>query len=369
MPNCPGCSTSLDTIRQREGLFYLCPGCQGRVVTLPQIRRVAGDRFATKLLRQINANSRIGQRPCPFCYQTMRQLHSEDPAMELDACKFCGAVWFDPNEFEAVPEGAVASVDGMRMRGVEAIATYRLERLKERQVCTDPSPDEDWKWIPALFGFPVESENSPLRRRPFFTWLLGVFIMVISLLAFRNLEAVVSEFGFIPAEAWRYGGLTFVTSFLLHGGVFHLLGNLYFLLIFGDNVEDFLGRLRYGLLILAATLAGDVVHLLADPNSTTPCIGASGGISGIIVFYALQFPKARLGFMFRYFLYFRWLQIPAWGALVLWVLMQGLGVLMQLNGFSDVAATAHLGGAAVGFFLWLWWRKSEQPIPEKSLSA
>jgi membrane associated rhomboid family serine protease len=248
------------------------------------------------------------------------------------------------------------------MRGIEAVATHRLEQLREVDQCAN-APDEGWKWIPAIFGFPVESDANALRRYPFFTWSLGVLIVLISVLAFRNLEAAVAAFGFVPAEAWRYGGATFLTSFFLHGGVLHLLGNLYFLLIFGDNVEDFLGRWRYGLLILAATLTGDLVHLLADPGSTTPCVGASGGISGVIVFYALQFPKARLGFMFRYFYRFQWVQIPAWTALVLWLLLQSVGVFQQLHGFSNVAATAHLGGAAVGFALWLWWRKHECPSP------
>jgi membrane associated rhomboid family serine protease/Zn-finger nucleic acid-binding protein len=363
MPHCPSCATPLNTIRQREGLFYHCPGCLGRAVTLPQIRRVAGDRFATKLLRQINTTAGVGPRTCPFCHRPMRLLHSDDPPLELDGCKLCGAVWFDPQEFETVPEHAVASVHELHLRGAEAIAMHRLEQLKERQ-SADPEPDDGWKWIPAIFGFPVESETQPLRRYPLFTWSLGVFIVLISVLAFRHLEAAVTAFGFVPTEAWRYGGVTSLTSFFLHGGGFHLLGNHYFLLIFGDNVEDFLGRLRYGLLILAATLTGDLIHLLADPSSTTPCVGASGGISGIIVFYALQFPKVQLGLLFRYFVYFRWLKIPAWVALILWLLLQTVGVFEQLHGFSNVAATAHLGGAGMGFACWLWWRKREHQLSE-----
>jgi membrane associated rhomboid family serine protease len=186
---------------------------------------------------------------------------------------------------------------------------------------------------------------------------------MVSILAFFNLDAAIDSFGFVPAQAFRYGGLTILTSFLLHGGILHLIGNLYFLLIFGDNVEDYLGWRKYLLLILAATITGDCVHLLVASGSTTPCVGASGGISGVIVFYALQFPRARLGFLVRLYWQFRWLQIPAWGALILWLLMQSFGVVMQLSGFSNVASTAHLGGSAAGLLLWLWWRKAErQPV-------
>jgi len=355
MPVCPNCATPLNTIRHREGLFFLCPTCEGRAVTLPQIRRVAGDRFATSLLRQINANAYFGRRPCPFCGRRMRQFNSAQPPLELDACKACAAVWFDPQEFEAVPEGVLESPHETQMRAAEAMGQYRLDQMKERGF-TDTAPDDAWKTIPALFGFPVESGTEALSCRPWLTWGWSLIIALVSIGAFFDLKATVASFGFVPAEPWRHAGLTWLASFFLHGGIFHLVGNLYFLLIFGDNVEDFLGRKRYALLLLAATVAGDLVHLLAASSSTTPAIGASGGISGVIVFYALKFPQARLGFLLRYFWRFQWVQTPAWFALVLWLLMQCFGAFMQLGGFSNVAATAHLGGAAAGFVLWLCWR-------------
>jgi len=357
----------LNTIRQREGLFYLCPVCQGRAVTIPQIRRVTGDHFATGLLRQINRNSTFGKKQCPFCSRQMRLFHSNTPPLELDACKGCGVVWFDAQEFETVPEGAVASVHELRMQGIEALARHRLENLQERDQINEP-PEEGWKWIPAIFGFPVETNAPAVRRQPLFTWTLALIIILVSVWGFGD-EVHIEQFGFVPADCWRFGGLTFLSSFFLHVGILHLVGNLYFLLIFGDNVEDFLGRIRYGLLILSATLMGDLIHLLADPHSTVPCIGASGGISGIIVFYALQFPQARLGFMFRYFFFFRWFQIPAWGALALWFLLQGVTLLLQLSGIGNVAATAHFGGAGIGFLCWLWWKHKQHQLDDPAESA
>lgn len=342
----------LNTVRQREGLFFHCPDCQGRAVTFPQIRRVAGDRFTTQFLREINANEHLGDRSCPFCLRPMRRFHSPEPLLELDACKPCGVVWFDPQEFEAVPEGGVESPDAARLRGIEAEAMGRLERLKERE-SQDDTPDEFWKTVPAILGFPVESETAGLARRAWLTWSLALLIGALSLWAFFDLEAAVNAFGFIPVEAWRYGGVTLLTSFFLHGGVLHLVGNLYFLLVFGDNVEDYLGRRRYLLLVLTATVVGDVVHLLADSASSTPCIGASGGISGVIIFYGLQFPRARLSFLW----YFRWVQMSAWFALILWLLLQAVVMILQFSGASDVAATAHLGGAVAGLLLWLAWRR------------
>lgn len=355
---CPRCSAALHTTRYREGLFFLCPDCHGRAVTFPQLLRVAGDRWTTSILRQINRSENFTELPCPFCRSPMRSFASEDPPLALNACKRCTVVWFDPHEFEAVPAGALESPDAVRLRGIETMAVRKLENLRERGI-SDEGPDLEWKTIPAFLGWPVESETNPLNLRPWVTWGLSMVLFLVSAAVFTRYETAVATFGLVPADAWRWGGLTWVTSFFLHGGVFHLLGNLYFLLIFGDNVEDFLGHLRFALLLLVSTLAGDAVHVLLNSHSTVPCIGASGGISGVIVFYALQFPHARLGFLMRYFLHFRWVQIPAWGALLLWLLIQSIGLVQQQTGLSNVAATAHLGGAVAGLAAWLAWKRIE----------
>jgi membrane associated rhomboid family serine protease/Zn-finger nucleic acid-binding protein len=335
-------------------VYYSCAGCGGRAVTFPQIRRVAGDAFITQLLRRLNRAEDLRIRPCPFCTRRMRQFRVQEPSLVLDACKLCGAVWFDVAEFDTIPERPAPTADQVEYRGREIIAQYKVEQLG-RQMKEDGAgaPDEGWKWIPALLGFPVEIEESRVERLPLMTWTIAAVIVIVSVSAFFYLEQAVRHFGLIPEEAFRYGGVTLITSFFLHGGVWHLLGNLYFLLLFGDNVEDHLGRRRFGLLVLAATLAGDLLHILGDPGSTTPCVGASGGISGVITFYALQYPHARLGFLLRFY----WIRIPAWGALLLWVVLQCFGVLQQLAGFSNVSALAHLGGAAAGFGAWLLWRK------------
>ncbi|MCW5557733.1 MAG: rhomboid family intramembrane serine protease [Verrucomicrobiae bacterium] len=235
------------------------------------------------------------------------------------------------------------------------MARHRLEEL-HRTRPTQSVPEESWMWVPAIFGFPVESETEPLRRYPWVTWGLAFTILLVSALAFTDLETAVGRWGFVPSEAFRWGGLTILTSFFLHGGIWHLIGNLYFLLIFGDNVEDYVGRWRFGALILGATVAGALVHLLFDPGSRVPAVGASGGLSGILLFYALRFPHARLGFLFRFSLYFRWIEISAWGALVLWLMLQLIFLGIQWTGAGEVAATAHLGGALAGWGFWHWWR-------------
>ena len=105
-----------------------------------------------------------------------------------------------------------------------------------------------------------------------------------------------------------------------------------------------------------AAFVGDLSHILGNPHSALPCVGASGGISGVVTYYALRFPRARLGFLFPYWLYFRWIHLPAGAYLLLWFLMQLLFVVQQQAGVSNIAARAHLGGAAVGVAAWILWR-------------
>jgi membrane associated rhomboid family serine protease len=327
---------------------------------------VAGDRVATSLLRQINCASASAHLPCPFCTRFLQRVWSTEPPLELDTCRACGVVWFDPQEIEALPEGVIESTDALRSRAIEAMALHKLEIERAREDATG-EPDNEWKAIPALFGFPVEKHTSEFQSHPWVTWTLAGLIALISLFAFGRLEQTVWRFGLIPDEAFRLGGLTWLTSFFLHGDWWHLMGNLYFLLIFGDNVEDYLRHGKYLLLLLGADLLANLLHVILSPASNVPCIGASGGISGIIVFYALQFPKVRLSFLiggWRGFYLsrwgFGWMSIPAWGALILWLLLQTFTLSQELSGTSNVAASAHFGGAIAGLMAWLWWRSREK---------
>lgn len=354
MPICPACHEPLRTVRQREGIYYTCDQCGGRAVTVPQVRRVAGDRFAMQLLREINHAELVTERYCPFCLAAMKQFQNAQPPLTLDSCRKCGVVWFDPSEFEAIPEGVIETPDELELRGREALALEQAKQIAQRAQAEDTIPEEKWKWFAAVLGMPVEINAPGLARVPWLTWSLAAAIAAVSGLAFFHLRAAVEQFGLIPADPWRYGGFTFVSSFFLHGGLWHLVSNLYFLLVFGDNVEDYLNRRRFAGLLVVSALGGDVLALLLDPRSNVPAIGASGGISGVLAFYALEFPRARLGFFLRLW----WLWLPAWGAFALWLLLQVVTATNQLSGVGQVSGLAHLGGAAVGFFFWLKWGDS-----------
>ena len=231
-------------------------------------------------------------------------------------------------------------------------------QMKSRYDANPSAPEALWQKIAGYLGMPV-IVDADLSNTPLVTYGLGVMMALVSLFALyaTDMNDSVQNLAFIPAQPFRFFGTTFLTSFLLHGGWTHLLGNLYFLAVFGSCVEDRLGQGKYLALILVATVVGDALHTALDPHSEIPLIGASGGIAGLVVFFGLAFPRARMAFVF---FFFRWVRIPALAFVLFWLLSQIFGARSQIAGYSDVAYLAHLGGALVGFVFWLAWRFTKE---------
>ena len=360
---CPRCNLPLKELRTSGGVLYSCDHCDGRAVTVELLRK----RFTRESINPLWQHAIRGEGhlgvPCPSCRQPMLSVALADQTgINVDVCQHCHFIWFDAHEAETlVPRQPGPIAPELPRKAREMLAIAEVERLSKQAEGTDldsAAPDESWKQIAAFLGMPVEFDEPGDERTPWETWLLSAVIICASLVAFANLREVVQRFGLIPAEATRLGGLTFVTSFFLHAGIIHLAGNIYFLLAFGHAVENFLRPMRYLTLIALAALIGDLAHIAIDPRSQTPCIGASGGIAGVITFYAINFPRLRLAFLMRWgFGWFHWIRLPAWFVFVLWIFFQIIGTFEQKAGMSSVSSAAHLGGAAVGVLAWLVWRK------------
>ncbi len=359
-------------------MFWICAGCGGQAVSVALLRHTIGEgRVQTLWAQAIRAGN--NGKSCPICLRAMSPVTMGVPGKELDlnVCKRCEFVWFDACEYEAIPpapdanETARLEIAKLPEAAREELAIYRAQQIKDEARLENTEPDSNWKIVPALLGLPVEMESDPLTQIPVATYSLSLLITAISVLAFSHLNDAVQNFGLIPNEALRDGGLTFVTSFFLHAGIFHLASNLYFLIVFGVHVENYLGPRRWLILVGLAAFVGNILHITFDPHGDIPCIGASGGIAGLIAFYAFKFPHAKLGF--RPFIGFvfvpSWLQLPAWSVFIFWFLLQSIGVIEQISGFSAVSSLAHLGGTAVGIGLWVLWRKIELPQAVRTVLA
>ncbi|HXF83740.1 MAG TPA: rhomboid family intramembrane serine protease [bacterium] len=364
MFTCPSDHAPLTRAKSPYGVVWDCPKCGGRAVGVGVARRVLRSDVVTALWVAGRAADRTRSRTCPACGQLMAEVRApvNGPTPAVDVCPRCHLLWFDAAELEALPAPPAPPPEPELPEAArEILAAAAAEHIAASSrppvaVGSEP-PEEMWKILPALLGMPVEYETSPLSRLPWATWLVAALAAGVSLAAFGQLDAAVSEWALLPTAPWRHGGATLLTSFLLHGSLFHLLSNMYFLLVFGDNVEDAMGKGAYLLLLLAAALAGDALHIAFDPRSEVPVVGASGGISGIILYYALRFPRARLGLLLRIFLYFRWVNVPAYAYVGFWLLLQAILAGQQLAGLTNVSALAHLGGAAAGVAGWLLTRR------------
>jgi membrane associated rhomboid family serine protease/Zn-finger nucleic acid-binding protein len=362
---CPRCKVPLKEVRTSGGVLYGCDVCGGRAVTIELLRkRFTPESINPLWLHAMRSEGQVGL-PCPSCRQPMIGVPLSDRAeISVDVCRHCHFIWFDAHEVDTlVPRQPApgATEPELPQKAREMLAMAEVKRLSKQAEGSDfdsAAPEESWKQIAAFLGMPVEFDAPEEQHKPWATWLLSAVIICVSLLAFLNLRELVDRFGLIPAQATRLAGLTFVTSFFLHAGIIHLVGNMYFLLAFGHAVENFLRPVRYLALIAFAAFIGDLAHIALDPRSQIPCIGASGGIAGVITFYALNFPRLRLAFLMRWgFVWFHWIRLPAWFVFVLWFLFQIIGTIEQKAGMSSVSSAAHLGGAAVGVLAWLVWRK------------
>ena len=203
---------------------------------------------------------------------------------------------------------------------------------------------------------PIGDVN-PAKRFPFVNYLILAANVAIGLAMFlwmddRAARLLVFERGFIPAD-WTL--LDLITSQFLHGGWMHLVGNMLFLWIVGDNVEDKLGHFLYPVFYLLSGVAAGLAHWGMDPHSDIPCIGASGAISGVLAAYAVFFPRSRIRVFYAILLLviMDWgvMEVPALLAIGFWFLQQLLyaaGSLSRLGDMQGVAYGAHVGGFVFG---------------------
>lgn len=207
-------------------------------------------------------------------------------------------------------------------------------------------------------------DDVPGERFPFLTYILIglnllVFLFQLSLPQ-AELHEMIFTWGVIPRELAAWSGrpwvlATLVTSLFMHGGWFHLIGNMLYLWIFGNNVEDRMGHVGFLLFYLLCGIAASLAEVLLKPGSAIPTIGASGAIAGVLGAYFLLYPKAKVILLVPVFLFFFFtVQVPAVLVLGLWFVMQLFSGVSQLGISTEsggVAYWAHAGGFIAGMVL------------------
>ena len=231
--------------------------------------------------------------------------------------------------------------------------------------------------------FPISDDN-PTLRTPIVTYLiLGgcVFVWLFFQGAGFNTTALavsVCNWGMVPGELTGLAPLGFavplgeglacvidndvinrltpISSMFLHGGWGHIIGNCLFLWVFGNNVEDSMGRFRFVIFYVLCGLVAAGAHVLIDPGSPVPTVGASGAISGVLGAYLVLYPRVRVKLLFPIFIILTFISLPAWVVLIYWFVLQVITGLPQLMALrpeisGGVAVWAHIGGFVAGVVL------------------
>jgi membrane associated rhomboid family serine protease/Zn-finger nucleic acid-binding protein len=313
-----------------------CEVCRGNFLEPGEVAATFGDRASPRAWQEDQLAVPVKQRKlrCPVDSELMQPYRlswKEAARVEVDVCPRCQGLWLDEHE-------------GGRL--VDVVTAHGEEK--------DAAQERGWgSYFFQLFtGFPIEVWH-PVRRTPAVVYSLLILLVVAHLVA----GALTASMGQGEAMLWlRRWALTpelvsqgknvwtLLTHAFLHGGLAHIIGNLYFLWIFGDNVEDRSGHGRFALLYLVAALAGGGAEMLFTQDPTVPVVGASGAISGIMGAYLVLFPRVRVWVVLFFFRF----KVSIYWYLGVWI---GLQLLMAWAGAPGVAWWAHIGGFAAGVAL------------------
>jgi membrane associated rhomboid family serine protease len=210
------------------------------------------------------------------------------------------------------------------------------------------------------------SDDNPARRPAFVTWTIIALCVALWLWEFslgRTMDAAIAKWGFAPASLPSpHGRLTILTSMFLHGGWLHLGGNMLYLWIFGNNVEDAMGHGRFTLFYLLCGAAAALTLAYMDPTSHVPMIGASGAISGVLAGYVLLYPRARVTVVVPLGIVFYPLALGAVWVVGLWFAMQLVSAWIVDPAQPGVAWWAHVGGFVVGLLLTPLFKSRDVPL-------
>ncbi len=228
-----------------------------------------------------------------------------------------------------------------------------------------------------MFFFPISDVNDT-KNKPILSWIILISCVLIFIyqknLGYHFEQKTLLSFGMIPSVLFGIKQLsdelviipsymTLITSMFLHGGWMHLIGNMAYLYIFGDNIEDRLGKIKFLIFYLFCGIFAGLSQALIDVNSEIPMIGASGAISGILGAYLILFPKKEIRVFFWFFIFIKIFRIPAMYVIGCWIFIQ----FFSLNNSeeSNIAYLAHIGGFIAGIILILIFRKKQSKQPKR----
>ncbi|MBN2512762.1 MAG: rhomboid family intramembrane serine protease [Sedimentisphaerales bacterium] len=352
---CPVCRNVLRTVKSRGFVLDVCLTCKGIWFDDGELigfaKALENEVEPVEKLTLYKPRKAVGQkellstRSCPRCNVTMKQFnYAYDSNIFLDRCLQCGGVWTDAGEIQRV---AVHLKKDPRVQAIgESLVKSRSFKDIDSLSAALNSPMPYFFLAPRII-LPLY-DDTPRQRIPFVTLGLIVLCTVLfSLMMFGvcSSQACLEQFAFVPLNLFSIG---LVTALFLHGGWLHLIGNMFYMWLFADNIEDRLGWFKFIFFYLAAGICANLFYAVFNLDSSTPLVGASGAIAGVMGAYMVYFPGAHI----KTLMFFRIFDIPAWFYLGFWIVLQVInGILDAAGGASGVAWLAHIGGFLFGLLV------------------
>ncbi len=347
-PKCPKCTFDLRPYKSGKLNFLKCQSCDGELHSIHSLGTIYSKDMPKKIWNlAIPYSERLEKKipkkhSCPICLDKMIQFKypkTKIPIdLTMDLCKKCKTLWFDNLEMKKlkIAEDALQTYDELKPK-------QQIKHVKT----TTAGDITGLKYLVSAFGLPVESESDSHATPPYLNWFLLFSSIVLSIMAFQN-RALFESLAFYGTRDLGSQLYNSLSVFFVHGGWMHLLGNMYFLFVFGDNVEMDLGKLKYFLLILVATSFATFAYTLGgDPKIAL--VGASGGISGVMGYYLCRFPFRKFYVNFFRVSYFH---ISAFMLVGFYFLKDIIGIILPTG--SNVAHISHLAGALVGVLFYFY---------------
>ncbi len=369
MLRCLTCNTHLVRARHQNSFFWQCAKCEGKLFTYRDLSKIKGSERALSLLTAPLKNIRLGKQTCPSCFKRMQLIFSGGGVTELDTCKKCKLVWFDKGEI-----GLFTSANQI-LKVPETISSEKNSITASNEQTLESgfsSPDPELQHF-ALMLFTLPEEHiTPVKSEALITRWIIVLMFSVTLSKMFLKDGYFAAVAFFPTQPFQDYGFRWFVSVLAHADSFHFFGNAYFLWLFGDNVEDYLGTAKFIELFLFSSFLGHIAVILLDPHPV-PILGASGAISGLGVFYMLSFPHGKLSYYFpfikspmqilrstdEFFSLNRWMVVfrftlPIWFATALFIILELYGSYTQMHyAGGRVSHLSHMGGALGGGLYWL----------------
>ena len=381
--NCPSCNASLSEITHQGVTVDVCPGCRG-VWLDPGELALLSDTENDLPKESDSRRTAPGQglqsktdSHCPRCQAGFDTFeYAPGTSLYIDRCKDCEGIWLDAGELKKIRNishqrrflSIHSPTDPQRRLQELLRSENRRSRAQMTQARTATSTAASGSssrsgrsstsvyFFQLLTGLPVEVDA---KRERFPAATLGLIVVCLMVFLYQTFAvydpmAFLHQYGMIPGLVTAGDGLMgLFTSLFVHGGWLHLLGNLYFLWLFGDNVEDRLHRGVFLLFYLGCGLVADFCHVIATNMPYVPTVGASGAISGIMGAYLVLYPKRKMYQVF-WFIQFR---ISVAFYLMIWLGLQLFysSLAAQQGSGAGVAWWAHIGGFGAGALgIWIF---------------